>query len=202
MNAIEYWKMCDVLTVVQTALLIVDADPSELQYAVDELTNDQQPRGYTAVLSSLVAAINSQSLRATDHGSGGVDMNGLWNLPVDAGKCRLVSVTVEDIKSWLKKREISNGFFFPNRSDRPAYLDSNHQNYSPKLAAAVSVWEAISADSKATKRRSPKTAMKNWLKSHASEFGLVKADQAPNTLGIEEIAKVANWQTKGGAPRT
>jgi len=40
MEAIEYWNLCEVLTVVQTALLIVDADPSELQNTIDELPND------------------------------------------------------------------------------------------------------------------------------------------------------------------
>lgn len=202
MDAIEYWKLCEVLTVVQTALLIVDADPSELQYTIDELPNDQRPKGYTAVLSSIVAAINSLSLRATDRGSDCYDMHKGWYLSVDVKKCQLVTVTVEDITNWLKERKISNGFFFSNRSSCPAYLNSSHQYYSSKLAAAVAVWEAISADPKATKGRSPKTAMLKWLQSHASEFGLVKADQGPNLLGIEEIAKVANWQTKGGAPRT
>jgi hypothetical protein len=202
LDAIEYWKLCDELTVVQTALLIVDADPSELQYTIDELPIDLRPRGYTAVLSSIVVAINSLSLRATDNGSGCFYNGQEWKLPVNSNKCQLVTITVEDLKSWLKERGISNGSFFSNRSSRPDYLDSDHQHYSSKLAAAVFVWEAINADPKSTKGRSPKTAMKKWFQSHASEFGLVKADQGPNLLGIEEIAKVANWQTKGGAPRT
>lgn len=41
-----------------------------------------------------------------------------------------------------------------------------------------------------------------WLRSHAGRFGLIKDDGNPNESGIEEVSKVANWETKGGAPKT
>jgi hypothetical protein len=41
-----------------------------------------------------------------------------------------------------------------------------------------------------------------WLRQHANEFGLTKEDGNPNEQGIEEVAKIANWDTKGGAPKT
>ena len=31
---------------------------------------------------------------------------------------------------------------------------------------------------------------------------LTKDDGNPNQLGIEEVAKIANWSVKGGAPKT
>jgi hypothetical protein len=40
------------------------------------------------------------------------------------------------------------------------------------------------------------------LAAHANEFGLTKEDGNPNEQGIEEVAKIANWDTKGGAPKT
>jgi hypothetical protein len=41
-----------------------------------------------------------------------------------------------------------------------------------------------------------------WLRQHANEFDLTKEDGNPNEQGIEDVAKIANWDTKGGAPRT
>jgi hypothetical protein len=41
-----------------------------------------------------------------------------------------------------------------------------------------------------------------WLRQHANEFRLTKEDGNPNEQGIEEVAKIANWDTKGGSPKT
>ena len=41
-----------------------------------------------------------------------------------------------------------------------------------------------------------------WLRQHANEFGLTKEDGNPNEQGIEDVAKIANWDTRGGAPKT
>lgn len=80
----------------------------------------------------------------------------------------------------------------------PGYLDPSHPRYAPKLAAAVHAW--LAADDSAGK--TPKQALSKWLHDHASEFGLVKETGEPNEQGIEECAKVANWRTDGGAPKT
>jgi hypothetical protein len=41
-----------------------------------------------------------------------------------------------------------------------------------------------------------------WLREHAAKFGMTDDDGKPNETGIEEAAKVANWQPTGGAPKT
>src|SRR5262249_8679108 len=48
----------------------------------------------------------------------------------------------------------------------------------------------------------PGTSWRAWLRQHANEFGLTKEDGNPNEQGIEDAAKIANWDTKGGAPKT
>jgi hypothetical protein len=48
----------------------------------------------------------------------------------------------------------------------------------------------------------PKGALSKWLREHAAELGLSDDDGKPNETGIEEVAKVANWQPGGGAPKT
>jgi len=47
-----------------------------------------------------------------------------------------------------------------------------------------------------------KQALVDWLQCNADRFGLTKDDQKPNKQGIEEVAKIANWDPSGGAPRT
>jgi hypothetical protein len=42
-----------------------------------------------------------------------------------------------------------------------------------------------------------KQALHIRLRQYANEFGLMKEDGNPNEQGIEEVAKIANWDTKG-----
>lgn len=85
---------------------------------------------------------------------------------------------------------------------RQGFLDSSHPNYSVKLAAAVAAWEAVTQHRELQSGASPKAAIKNWLTENAARLGLVKRDGKPNNLGIDEVAKVANWKPDGGAPET
>jgi hypothetical protein len=50
--------------------------------------------------------------------------------------------------------------------------------------------------------RSPKQTLVKWLREHAALYKLSDEEGNPNETGIEECAKVANWQDKGGAPKT
>jgi len=48
-----------------------------------------------------------------------------------------------------------------------------------------------------------KQNLESWLTAHAAEFDLVKDDGEINADAIKnQIAKVANWKDKGGAPKT
>jgi hypothetical protein len=102
----------------------------------------------------------------------------------------------------LRARGIKKGFFFPTRESGPDYLSESHRNYSSKLAAAVEVWKAVSADAKLRRGKSVKQALVVWLRQHANKFGLTKEDGNPNEQSIEDVAKIANWDAKGEAPKT
>ncbi|BEU50792.1 hypothetical protein MAFF211520_10840 [Ralstonia pseudosolanacearum] len=107
-----------------------------------------------------------------------------WRLhPAD---CNLILNQVRSIAGHGVRPEPSN------------FLDPAHPRYAPKLAAAVSAWRAVEGG----KGVSPKQAIAKWLREHAEEFGLSDANGKPNETGIEEVAKVANWQPTGGAPKT
>jgi hypothetical protein len=200
MDAFDYWRLCDELSVVQAALLIVGVDPSQLQYHVENHRPSKRPSGYDAAKSALINAIKGKRLSATvidavhdpfDSDGDFIETN--WHA---------TTIVVEDLRTWLRSRGFETGFFFPQPRAGPDYLSNDHSNYSPKLAAAIQAWTAVSADPELRRGRSVKQALGIWLRQHANEFGLTKEDGNPNEQGIEEVAKIANWDTKGGAPKT
>ena len=85
---------------------------------------------------------------------------------------------------------------------RRSFLNKQSPCYAPKLAAAIEAWKAVSENPDAKSGKSVKQAITKWLRINASRFGLHKEDGSPNEQGIEEIAKISNWETKGGAPKT
>lgn len=66
-------------------------------------------------------------------------------------------------------------------------------NFPPELRAAIDAFEAVSRDQNATKRNSPKGALRAWLDTNRTDLSEGARDR---------IATVANWQPKGGAPKT
>jgi hypothetical protein len=109
----------------------------------------------------------------------------------------------EDLIAWLRSRGHTTGFFFPDAaSAAPDYLNPKFPNgYAPKLAAAVNAWLAVQAMPD-TKGRTIKQALVKWLRENAATYGLTDDEGKVNETGIEEVAKVANWETKGGVPKT
>lgn len=110
----------------------------------------------------------------------------------------LTTVSVDDLRKWLSDRGVKDGFFFPSSANDPDYIDRKNPRYAPRLAAAVRAWQQVTDP----KGKSPKQALIKWLTLHAADFGLTDEQGNPNNTAIEDVAKVANWQTKGGAPRS
>ena len=182
MKPLELWRLCSVLTVHQAAMLLVGANPSASS------VEDERPDGYEAAKCAISQAVRNRAIDghlSTDMGNVNVDESEL---------------IVESLRTWLKGLGKNTGYFFPEAAPQD-YLDPNNDRYAPKLAAAVYAW--LAADDKAvTEGKSPKQALAKWLREHASEFGLADEEGKPNETGIEEVAKVANWQPSGGAPKT
>ncbi|CAJ0700600.1 hypothetical protein [Ralstonia wenshanensis] len=110
----------------------------------------------------------------------------------------LSTVAREDLINWLTRRGIKSGFFFQMAADGPGYLDPSSERYAPKLASAVRAWEAVTVPN----GMHPKQALMKWVREHAAEYGLTNDEGKPNETAVDEIAKVANWQPVGGAPKT
>jgi hypothetical protein len=196
-DPLDYWRLCDELSVVQAALLIVGKDPSKLQHRIENMPPENRPAGYDAATAALVNAINRQRLPAHV-----VVTKDEMQWPTGEPDWYRTTIAVEDLCTWLRSRGIKTGFFFPDSQADPDYLSEFHASYSPKLAAAIESWKAVSADDQLRRGKSVKQALIVWLRQHANEFGLTKEDGNPNEQGIEDVAKIANWDTKGGAPKT
>ena len=158
---------------------------------------ENRPRGYDAAKAALMNAIERKRLPANV-----VEFEDEMGRTFGQTNWQKTTISIEDLRSWLRSRGITTGFFFPEPQSDPDYLSESHSNYSPKLAAAIEAWKAVSADNQLRRGRSIKQAVIIWLRQHANEFGLTKEDGNPNEQGIEEVAKIANWDTKGGAPKT
>ncbi len=217
MEGLDYWRLCDELSVIQAALLIIDVDPAGTQEYVADWTADKRPMGYDASLAALTHAILAGRLKATirrgawERGynedpsvdeSEGRDGRGRQIIFKTDPDWSLTTITVDDLRIWLRGRGIKAGFFFPEDSDSADYLNPADLHYAPKLAAAISAWEAVKKDPLATRGKTAKQAIVIWLRRHADRYGLTKEDGSPNEQGIEEVSKIANWDTKGGAPKT
>ena len=57
MEEMDYWRLCDELTVVQAALLVVGANPSTDQEYVIGWEPYQRPNGFDAAMAALTHAI-------------------------------------------------------------------------------------------------------------------------------------------------
>jgi len=209
----DYWRLCDELSVVQAALLIVGQDPAGNQEYILTWKPDDRPSGFDAAFAALKNAINSERLVATvrrrswergwneDPGEGqdlARDERGVQIIYEAEPDWNQTTVNLEDLRTWLAKRGLRTGFFFPTAAEGPDYLDPKHPRYAPKMAAAVLAWLNVTDPG----GKHPKQALAKWLREHAAEFALTDEDGKPNETGIEESAKVANWQPGGGAPRT
>lgn len=198
------WRLAEELTITQCALLLLGLDPQEHQY-VENWEHHQKPAGYLAARDALLAALRRKSvtghcvelkqrfLDPDGHESGFVGISG----SIDPESS---TIEVESLIDWLEQRGYGQSFFNPAQGSGEPYLDSRHERYAPKLAAAVLAWKAVSAS--ASGKQSPKQQILKWLRENAAQFGLSDEDGKPNERGIEEIAKVANWAPGGGAPKS
>jgi len=201
-DELQYWKLSDVLTLPQAACLILNIEPSALGSEDDQFwlrrtslplilfedfQYDQLDSSFRALLEVLRGAVESENLPSQSlTNATGLSSSGIL-------------VSVSELKRWLKTKNMLPAFFFGERPDQSTeFLDPDNPRYSTRLAAAVRAWQAVTD----TKGISPKQALTNWLNENAKELGLVDKQGTPIKQTIEDIAKVANWQITGGAPKT
>ena len=208
MDIDSLWRLADVLSLEDAAALIAGYDPNEIDICRNDTGFQQNyARLYpvekalrNAVLTGLLE-VDSASTDDYTPMLDAIEALGSWE-SVNKISMSDTRVKVDDLRKWLEGRGVKTGFFFPQPEDTLDFLDPNHKNYAPKLAAAIRAWQPVNADPDLMKGKTVKQALLKWLRKNADQFGLTKDDGNPNEQGIEEIAKISNWATMGGAPKT
>lgn len=193
---LDYWRLCDELSVTEAALLVAGHSPGQFPY-VESWEPHKRPRGYEAAKTAITNALRGGRIKGTAEPATCEDINGFPE-PIPNSVALSSRVEVQSLKEWLISRGLLRGFFFPERTAMADYLDPCNSRYAPKLAAAVRAWQAVTDPA----GKHPKQALTKWLRENAAAFGLSDDEGKPNEQGIEEAAKVANWQPSGGAPKT
>jgi hypothetical protein len=203
MEPLDYWRLCDELSIIQAALLIAGEDPSPSQEYVENWDAGKRPAGYEAAKSALSNALRKKAIEGQLVLMAARDINGNFLEWIeDSIDLQASRVSVASLCSFLALRGYKEGFFAPTTPNAPDYIDPNNPHYAPKLAAAVQAWQEITADENLLDGKTPRQAIEKWLRENASRFGLSDDDGNPNKDGIEQISKVANWKPEGGAAKT
>jgi len=199
MESLDYWRLCDELSIGQAALLLAEADPSGEKGYAEEWKMHERPHGYEAAKTAITNAFRRGAIQGR--------LIPVYVYDINHNPCGVIEdsinlvdsrVDVESLRQWLATRGIRTGFFFPTTTDAPDYLDPKNPRYAPKLAAAVRAWQSVTDPG----GKHPRQALIKWLREHAAEFGMTDEDGAPVNQAVEDVAKVANWQPSGGAPKT
>jgi hypothetical protein len=183
MEDLDYWRLCDGLSIVQAALLIASRDPSSDGAYIEGWGAEKRPVGYEAAKTAISNALRrgliiGKIIPVYEYDVNGNECGQVTD-SIDVAKSR---IDVDSLRTWLTGR----GILLSWTHDLRDYLDTKHPRYAPKLAAAVLAWQATG--NKALSGKSPKQALLKWLREHAAEFDLTDEDGKPNETGIEEAA--------------
>jgi hypothetical protein len=111
------------------------------------------------------------------------------------------TIDKEDLIVWLEANGLTNNIFFSKpeqkaaASEVPEYLNPANECYSPKLAAAVQAWMAVTENPPGT--REALAAIKAWLNRNIKMFKNKKGSYLASGAS-EEIAVVVNWTYQRG----
>lgn len=199
-------KLSDTLSIANAACCIVGISPSLMSRqshrdfclnAGDSNTDELLPSAQTKiVIDAICNAVTTQKLEIAhlerpDSQYTTVADYDIWETIID----------VDELKRWLLSRNCKAPFFFGNdTSNIPNCLEIKHPSFSPEIAAAIRVWEAIQ-DPELRKGKTVKAAATEWLENNYRELGLIHNGERSKSA-IERIATLVNWETGGGAPKT
>lgn len=207
MDELALWKTVPKLSVDEFMCLLFGIIPGNIKF--DYGKKDEWPSGAEAVYQLLAKSIRNYRLKVTydnsDHDPHNIangyavayynENNEPW---WHGGK-----ISKEALRKWLIAHNIQSGIFDTSgdSSQIPEYLNKRHDNHSFKLAAAIEAWEAFNGNPALIRPgKSLKANIEKWLTDNAERLNLIHNGSISQTA-IEEIAKIVNWETKGGSPK-
>lgn len=194
-----WWRLADRLSIVEATLLILGVEPQGIADSIETFQEDDQPDGYRAVKAGLIAGLANKALKGALRNPESQDFHGNWQIDETRYDLHTSHVEVDSLITWLRWRGFSNGYFFSDDPTQQGLKDPDNPRYAPKLAAAVEAWESY--DQESTAPGTAKQKLAKWLRLHAANYGLTDDDGKPRESVIEQVATIANWATKGGAPK-
>lgn len=196
----QFWRLADSVNIVQAALLIIGTEPQGVEEYIESWDADKWPYGYVAVRDSVMSSVQSGALDGAIEFETYETFSGGEPINLDRISYRGSRVLVPSLIKWLEERGIVTKAFANPQDGPKGFRDPDHPRFSGKLVAVVEAWEQY--DSESNEAGTPKQRLVKWLRLNASRFGLTDDDGRPSENVIEELAKVANWATTGGAPKT
>jgi hypothetical protein len=229
MEGLDYWRLCDELSVIQAVLLTIGEDPAEYQQGVEDWSPENRPVGYDAARAALTHAILSGKLPARIRRQAWE--RGWDEDPGEGEKFASDATLFKDQDEFPDEatHPVQRGLIYrtaPDWHKTTIQVDDlrmwlvgrglNSGFFFPRALGAPDYLDpnnpryapklaaAVRAWQAVTdpNGKHPKQALAKWLREHAAEFGLTDEEGKPNETGIEEASKVANWQPGGGAPKT
>jgi len=127
MEEMDYWRLNELLTVVQAALLVAEASPGKMGEYVENWDLEYRPEGYEAAKFAIRAALLAGKIEGQIVEEAEYDQNGN-HIGYMSGTIDITEslVVVESLRSWLLRRGFRSGFFFPESAGQPDYLDASH----------------------------------------------------------------------------
>ena len=217
MEKLDYWRLVNQLTAEQAALLILGHCPAGVYCDIETWSMEDIPDGFLAILEALRQSMMAGTLTGTIRRKA---RDVAWieapseseQITLEAGSIQAfytiepdweaTRIDVASLKLWLQRKNVRSDFFFPDATEAADYLNHDDPWFSSKLFAAIDSWKTLKREPQRLMGTSPKTALMDWLTEHAMAYGITNDGVTPNKSGIEDIAKVANWNTKGGANKT
>jgi hypothetical protein len=198
-NVSCHWSLAEEYAVNDAALLILGLEPQGARSEIRRSYGNDLPDGYEAILTALRTALKCGKIKGHIVPEVERDFNrGSYEVPGTVD-CAASWVSRDSLIKWLEEVGYTDCPIFQVRSRPSGFRDPIHPRYSAKLAAVTAAWEAF--DESADERGTPKQRLATWLRLNAARYGLVNDEGKPSENVIEELAKVANWATTGGAPK-
>lgn len=199
------WRLCERLTIHQAAVLTLGDDPVDDGW---DKVWERDVLGYAPMVAAIISAAERGSIKGIGKFKYKTRSDGTF-FRSDEVDPIASTIEVDSFRLWLTANGLRPAVFFPNIKDvetgssaLPPYLDKEHPRFASKLNAAIEAWEAMQHPANLDLGRTPRQALEAWLFNNATRLDLVSKDGEPIKQTIEDVAKIANWNTQGGAPRT
>lgn len=194
------WLLSPQVSVVEAALLMLGIEPQGISQYVEGWGDEKKPESYLAARQAVVSAVQKEFVSGSINHPVFENMNG--SIETDHLRYDYAEswVDLRELQIWLKERGYMSGFLYLPDQNQEGFRDPSHKRYSAKLAAAVEAWEKF--DPNSTQRGTVKQRLTIWLRLNAARFGLTNEEGLPTETVIDDLAKVANWDTGGGAPKS